>query len=244
MEPVIEILNNPEQLAESVAKEFLQIVRLAYNTHKKLNVVLSGGSTPKMLLERISKPRFSNQVGWDFVNLFWGDERCVPPDDPESNYGMTRETLIKKISIPERNVYRIKGERDPYIECKRYAEQIMHVVSNFRNNLPIFDWIFLGIGSDGHTASLFPGAETLKIKKELCTVAEHPVTGQKRITLTLPVLNNSARVTFLVTGNTKSSIVEKILKRVGDFEKYPAAMVKPNAGDIEWYLDRAAASKL
>ncbi len=244
MEPVIEILNDPEQLAESVAKKFFQVVRLACNTYKKLNIVLSGGSTPKILLEKISKPRFSSQVKWDFVNLFWGDERCVPPDDPESNYGMIRETLIKKISIPERNVYRIKGERDPFIECKRYAEQIKHVVSSSRNNLPVFDWIFLGIGSDGHTASLFPGAETLKIKKDLCTVAEHPVTGQKRITLTLPVLNNAARVTFLVTGYAKSWIVEEILKRVNDFKKYPAAMVKPYTGDIEWYLDRAAASKL
>jgi 6-phosphogluconolactonase len=168
----------------------------------------------------------------------------VAPDHPESNYGMTKDALLNHVSVPDSHVFRIRGEENPQKESSRYSKIIRTVVKNKIHMFPQFDWIFLGLGDDGHTASLFPGADTLREQDKICTVAQHPGTGQKRITLTLPVLNNASRITLLATGISKCKVVKEILQKLNDYQDYPAAMVKPISGVLEWYLDKSAASAL
>ncbi len=227
-----------------MAGEFVRSVQQAAFAQRNLHVALSGGSTPERLFRDLAQPNFRSQIDWKVVRLFWGDERCVLPDDEQSNYRMTRLTLLDAISIPEENIHRIHGEADPPQEAKRYARVLKDNVPMTSDGWPQFDWIFLGMGEDGHTASLFPGADTLKIGDRICAVATHPQTGQHRITLTLPVLNRGLRISLLITGDKKRSVVNAILKDEHADEHYPSAMIKPLDGKLEWYVDLAAAADL
>jgi 6-phosphogluconolactonase len=177
------------------------------------------------------------------VHLFWGDERCVPPDDPESNYGMVSRTLIRKIRIPVKNVHRIKGETDPLSASESYSEELFNFTLNW-NGLPRFDLVLLGLGDDGHTASIFPHRPDLLHSEKICEVAVHPISGQKRITVTGRVLNNAAEIVFLVTGEKKSSVTAKILGSAPDGAAFPAAHIVPDNGKLVWLLDSRAAAKL
>jgi 6-phosphogluconolactonase len=177
------------------------------------------------------------------VHFFWGDERCVPPEDDESNYKMAYESFLSKINILENQIHRVQGEVNPEIEVERYANEIKESLP-IVNNFPQFDWILLGMGNDGHTASLFPNSKAIKKRNSICIVAQHPQTGQKRISLILPVINTAKKVTFLVTGKEKSEIVHKILRNKNNSLAFPAAQVNPQFGILQWYLDEAAASKL
>jgi 6-phosphogluconolactonase len=240
----VEVFDTVEDLASEVASRFVKAARDAARSSGRLTVALSGGSTPRILFEELSLFSRRDKIPWETVQLFWGDERCVPPDHPESNFGMVRETLLSKISIPEKNVHRIIGENRPESEARRYSEEIADTLGADSGYLPRFEWIFLGIGVDGHTASLFPDSPMLTDGKDICGVAEHPVTGQKRITLSLPVINNAARVAFLVTGKTKAEIVATILGMETGSRSYPASLVRPGNGTLEFYLDRQAASQV
>lgn len=202
-------------------------------------IALSGGSTPKLLFQALAA-RHRDSVDWRKIRLFWVDERCVPPDDPESNYGMTREALLEKIDIPAACVFRIRGEEDPDSEAMRYSEVIERSVP-WKNERPFFDVVLLGLGEDGHTASIFPGNESLFSAAETCVVAVNPYSGQKRITITGRIINNAGTVIFLVSGKKKASIVQKIVCG-GRQAEYPAEHVKPVDGRIIWYLDDEAAS--
>ena len=175
--------------------------------------------------------------------MFWGDERCVAPHDPDSNYRMVRISLLDHIDIPRENIHRIFGESNPPEEAQRYSEEILQHVP-LENNLPKFDWILLGLGNDGHTASLFPNSENLKISGKFCVVATHPVTGQKRVSLTLPVLENAGRLSFLVTNKKKNQILKKILSDKIISSQYPASLLYGNRNDAEWWLDWDAAELL
>lgn len=155
---------------------------------------------------------------------------------------MTRETLFDHIEIPAGNIHRILGETTATTEAERYAREINQYLAPGAHGIPVFDWILLGMGTDGHTASLFPNSATLA-PKEWCVAAVHPETGQQRVSLTLPVINQARRVTFLVTGGEKANLVKNILK-TKVFEDLPAARVKPVSGKLEWYLDRTAAAQL
>lgn len=239
-----EIFDTVEGLVSEVADRFVIAARNAAGSSELLTVVLSGGSTPRIFFEELSSFSRRDKIPWEQVHLFWGDERCVPPDHPESNFRLARETLLSKISIPEKNVHRIKGEDKPEYEARRYSDEIISTLRADPGHLPRFEWIFLGIGMDGHTASLFPDSPMLNDVKHLCGVAEHPETGQKRITLGLPVINNAARVSFLVTGKKKAEIVARILGMGGGSRDYPASLVRPGSGTLEFYLDRQAASQV
>lgn len=153
------------------------------------------------------------------------DERCVPPDDEESNYGMTKKYLLNKINIPLINVHRIFGEKDPAEEAKRYSE-IVKLNLEVKNSLPELDLILLGVGEDGHTASIFPDQMELLNSNEIYAAAKHPGSGQARITLTGKIINNADRIYFLVAGKSKAEVVNKILNRKGDYLKYPAAHIE------------------
>ncbi len=242
MKREIYIFSDKHELADRLASDFKTAVENSINEGKGIFVALSGGSTPRIFFERLALPPYSEQVPWSHVNLFWGDERCVGPDDEQSNFKMANDTFISKVSIPDRNVHRIIGENPPEVEALRYANEIRENLP-FNNGFPEFDWIFLGMGADGHTASLFPDAPTLKEMKSICVVAEHPETSQKRISLTLPVINNARRVSFLVAGKEKATVLKEILEKGDSPLRYPSSKVNPEYGVLEWYVDRAAVSE-
>ena len=241
METIIKLSRNQLELASEFANELATIINNAAIRKSALTVALSGGSTPRLLLSVLGD-HFSRKVSWDYAHFFWGDERCVPPYDPESNFGMTNKMLLSKISIPGSNIHRINGESDPDREVKRYSGEINNYC-RIRNNLPVFDIIILGLGEDGHTASIFPGFEKSFSSGKVCEVATHPVTGQKRVTITGSVINNADNVVFLVTGLSKADIVAQVIESPG-ISEYPAANVEPSNGVLKWYLDNDAASML
>lgn len=228
-------------LARRLAEDFRKALEGKASSGESLIVALSGGHTPKAFFEVLAAPPYGNRLPWDRVVFFWGDERCVPPDDEESNFRMTSLSLLSRIEIPEANIHRVRGESPPEEEAIRYGEEIRENVPSGRSGFPGFDWIFLGMGEDGHTASLFPGAQTLSEKEKICVVAAHPQTGQKRVSVTLPVLNGGKRVSFLVEGEEKEPVLREILQKPGEKLPYPASMVRPTDGVLEWYVDKAAA---
>ncbi len=231
------VYNDPPAVASAVAAIWREMAESAKDS---VHIALAGGSTPKRVYRTVAGQ--ATAIDWRRVHLYWGDERCVPPDHAESNFAMVREALINAIDIPAANLHRIRGENDPHEEAQRYAAEIRAALKTAASETPRFDWVLLGLGEDGHTASLFPGDESQAEPSGVCAVARHPDTGQQRITLTAGVLNRAKRVSFIVTGENKAAIVSEILN--ADASAYPAANVKPEDGRLEWFLDRAAASRL
>jgi 6-phosphogluconolactonase len=238
LKPVIKIFANQLLLAEELAEE-LKLKMKDANDKKPFTLVLSGGSTPEKLFSVLAE-KYLSVINWKYVHLFWGDERCVPPGHPESNYGNAFNILLKKIDIPEKNIHRIKGEEIPEIEAKRYSEEILKN-TKLKNGLPSFDFVLLGIGDDGHTASIFPNQMGLMNSDKICELAYHPLTQQKRITLTGKIINNTESVAFLVTGKIKANIVSQIINNPENAKNYPAARISPLIGNLEWFLDQEAA---
>lgn len=234
MNPNIKVFESPELLAESFAEYF------AEETAKKsrYNIALSGGSTPKIIFQALAE-EYSNKIEWNKVHFYWGDERCVPPDSDESNYKMAKEFLLDEIRLPETNIYRIKGECEPHAEAIRYSDKILETV-RIINNLPSFDFVMLGLGEDGHTASIFPDRLDLFKSEKLCEAVQHPSTHQNRITLTGNLINNSQAAAFFVTGPQKSSIVYEVLNEEAAKNKFPAANIKLVHGKLYWYLDESS----
>ena len=233
---MINIYKDKQELAIGFCEELLKLRK----NREQFNIALSGGSTPKIFFEELSK-NYEDKFDWNQIHFYWGDERCVPPDDDESNYGMTKEYLLDHINIPRDNIHRIKGEDDPEVEAKRYSEEIKKNI-RLKNELPVFDLIILGLGEDGHTASIFPNQMILLQSQKICEVATHPSTEQKRITLTGRVINNSKAVTFLVAGEGKSEILKKVLKEKE--KSLPAVCIQPVNGSLKYFVDEAAARLL
>ncbi|WP_419211828.1 6-phosphogluconolactonase [Maribacter sp. X9] len=225
-----------------VAEEFSKYFAAKSNEDHPFHVALSGGSTPKIVFDVLAD-EFSGKINWSNIHLYWGDERCVAPDDDESNYKMTVEHLISKIDIPEENIHRIRGEEDPQTEAKRYGSLLEEILPK-ELGLPQFDLVILGMGDDGHTASIFPHELKLWISPDNCEVATHPDSGQKRVSITGRIINNAKTVTFLVTGDTKADKVRIIVDREEGYLKYPASHVSPKTKDLVWFLDADAAEEL
>lgn len=234
----IKIFPTPYALAQKFAEELVIMIKESADRKKSFTIALSGGATPELLFSFLGD-QFSTSASWKFVHLFWGDERCVPPDNSESNYGMTKRKLIDNIDIPSTNVHRIRGEDDPEKEAKRYSNEISDFTSK-RDRLPLFDMVILGLGEDGHTASVFPGHLDLFTSDKNCEVAYHPVTNQRRITLTGRVINNAEAVTFLVTGKRKAEIVAGIIKKSPSALNFPASFIVPVFGSLTWFIDEEA----
>ena len=234
----INTFKNPEATAKAFA-DYLCEKQLNVN---RLNIALSGGSTPKILFE-ILVQKYLDKIDWAKFHFYWGDERCVPPTSGESNYGMTHEYLFQHIKISEENIHRVLGENTPNEEAIRYSQLITENLPSI-NGLPQFDLVMLGLGEDGHTASIFPHQMELITSSKVCEVAEHPISGQKRITLSGSVINNAKEVCFLVTGEAKAEKVNEIINITGHCELYPASYIKPTHGELIWFLDKAAAEKL
>mgnify|MGYP002395133591 CR=1 FL=1 len=206
------------------------------------SIALSGGSTPKLWFDLLAAA-YEAALPWTELQFFWGDERCVPPEDPESNYGMTRRRLLEKVPVPGDHIHRIRGEAPPAEEAIRYG----HVLGDhlpLKGNIPQFDLVVLGMGADGHTASIFPHEISLWDAASPCVVATHPETGQKRISISGGVINNARQVVFLVTGSEKAGRVRQIHRGLAGSEGLPAARVAPKDGKLLWLLDAGAASGL
>lgn len=232
------IYPTPGELASAFAGEFISQIRIAGKKKKYVSIAVSGGSTPKLFFSVLAE-NYSGAADWKKVKIFWVDERCVPPYDSESNFGMTERNLLSKIEIPSENIFRIHGEDDPLKEAERYSDVIRKQILH-KNKVPVLDIIILGMGEDGHTASIFPGDERLFEVSNNCDVAIHPVTGQKRITLTGKVINNARSVFFLVTGSSKSKIVYEIYRNSEVSGMFPASHIRLLNGRITWFLDYEA----
>lgn len=224
-------------LAISVAKTISNKLNSFTAEKGSANIALSGGSTPQLYLERLSKV-FAK---WQKVHIFWCDERCVPPNNAESNYNTIKENFLQLIDIPSINIHRIRGEDEPEAEAERYSYEILDWVP-VENGLPLFDLILLGVGADGHTASIFPDRMDLFESERICAAAVQPITGQKRITLTGSVINNAKNIFMVVSGEEKAMIVKEILEN--ENIDYPAGRINPVNGKLEWFLDKNAASML
>lgn len=236
--PGVRIMNDKEALAEALADEFESAASRVAEAGRTMFVALSGGSTPALFFRSLA----ARTINWETIHFYWGDERCVPPENVESNFLMASRELLNRIRVPEENIHRVRGEMDPDQEAERYALEIVRNLPLNSFGIPAFDWIILGLGTDGHTASIFPGFRLRPAQGSLCAVAGHPETGQERITFTLPLINGARRVSFLVSGENKSEIVTSILQKSEGFLEYPAAHVSPQEGILEWFLDRGAGS--
>jgi 6-phosphogluconolactonase len=232
-------------LSKAAAEEFVDVACEAIGARGRFAVALPGGSTPRTLYEHLAKRAFSDRIDWTKVFVLWGDERCVNPDDPRSNYALARSALLDHVPVPESNVRRIEGERGPQAAAEGY-ERVLGEVFGLRvggGEMPCFDLILLGLGRDGHTASLFVGSPALR--EERRWVADVTIADMDprvpRVTLTIPVLNAARRVWFLVSGHGKREALRAALRGAPlHAAPYPASLVRPK-GELAWFVDEAAA---
>lgn len=235
-----QVMPSQYEITERLIMDFIRYTENMLLYREKLYIALSGGTTPQLMFEIIAK-EYSQAFPWEKLHFFWVDERCVIGTDPESNYGNALRILFSKIVIPLENLHPIHGGEDPLGEVVRYTGEILAHVPCIKN-IPVFDLIFLGMGNDGHTASIFPGQLYLFETSSICSISEHPQTLQKRITLTGKVINNAAEIIFLITGSSKANIVKSIIHGEDGSISYPAQKIKPLNGVLSWYLDNKAAS--
>ncbi|WP_435622720.1 6-phosphogluconolactonase [Flagellimonas sp.] len=234
----LKIYKNKNEVAEAFSAYFENFVEGKDLVH----VALSGGSTPKIVFD-VLVLEYGSKINWSNVHFYWGDERCVPPDDDQSNYKMTVDHLFSKIEVPKENIHRILGENDPGSEAMRYAN-LLEINLDRVDGVPQFDLVILGMGDDGHTASIFPHEIALWESEDHCVVATHPESGQKRVSINGKVINMAKEVAFLVTGQGKKEKVEIITQQKEGFDKYPASLVNPASGKLLWFLDEDAASMI
>ena len=243
MDPDIKVFDNVSEMAEELAEEFCRFTNELSQLNKSVNIAISGGTTPLYFYRRLASFNSISikKINWKKIHLFWADERCVSANHQDSNYGSANRLFLRVIDMPEENIHRIMGEKIPSEEARRYSDDLRLNVPS-RNNFPAFDWIFLGLGEDGHTASIFPDQLKLLFSDKVCETAVHPQTRQDRITLTGKVLINARRITFIVSGERKQKVVKEILNKEPAAKLYPAGYIKSVRGKLEWYLDRQAAN--
>ena len=235
------LVARPPELFDLAARRFAAAVGEAVEARGVARVALAGGSTPAGLYRILAGADFRSRVAWDRVHFYWGDERCVPPENPASNYGMARNLLLSHLPILPASVHRMPGEIDPTDGAARYHATLVSDFGQESEAPPVFDWILLGLGVDGHTASLFPLSPSLSIR-DRWTAAVKPPGGLARLTLTLPVLNAARQVHFLATGEEKARMFLRASGQGGEpGPDCPASLVRPENGRLVWMVDPAAA---
>lgn len=241
---LIEVFPSPADMTRAAANLFAARAAEAVSAQGRFTAALSGGKTPVALYDLLAKDPFASQIPWARVHLFWGDERCVPPDHGDSNYRLVRELLLDHVPVPPANIHRMPGEMDPAEAAARYEGQLRDFFAPHGDGPPVFDFIVLGLGEDGHTASLFPG--TRAIREPARWVLGHYVDPQKgwRITLTPPVINAARMVAFIVSGAGKAAVMKEILEGPLRPDTLPAQIVRPADGTLLWMLDQEAAALL
>lgn len=232
------IFPTAQAVVEQIAREFKRYSKLGRAVH----ISLSGGSTPKLLFQTLAKAPYKKGIQWQNLHFWWGDDRMVEPSNVESNYGEVQRLLFNHIAIPAANIHRIYGELPPQQALERFKCDLQQVEDK-QNGMPVFDWIILGMGTDGHTASLFP-KETDFDDPHWAIIARHPQSGQYRVSKTAALIENAKRVTYLVTGAAKAEILKEIDTTPAEDLPYPAARIKAKYGITEWYLDQDAAQLL
>lgn len=242
----VRILPDSAALSRAAADEFLCAARHAVDKSSRYTVALSGGSTPKAIfgLLAVDEAEGCNKLSWDKVQVFFGDERHVPPDHPDSNYRMASEALLSKVPIPPANVHRIRAELDAARAALEYENEIRSAFGSRAGGIPRFDLIMLGMGPDGHTASLFPGSAALKEQSALVCANWVEKFNSHRITFTYPLLNSAAEVMFVACGADKADMLRNVLLGAPSGQAYPAQDVRPASGQLLWLVDEAAAGKL
>lgn len=235
----VTILPDIDAISHEAAGIFIRLSKDRIASRGKFAVAVSGGSSPKTFYALLASDRYRDNAEWSKIHFFWVDERCVPKEGEQSNFRLVFDNLISRISIPDENIHRIKGEYEPEKAAQDYEDELKKF---FGLQLPVFDLILLGMGEDGHTASLFPGSKSLDEKKRL--VVPVYAEGMNRITLTFPVLNNARHILFLVSGQSKTSVLNDILADNEKRKNYPAGFVNPMRGDLRWLIDEAAAGKI
>lgn len=234
---MVKIFENIDKLTASLFEEIASSLK----NNNKINIALSGGSTPYVIFQLLAK-NYNNKIEWNKIHFFWVDERCVSVDSSDSNYGMTKKALLNHIQISNENVHPVYCDKDYQEAVQKYSADVKSIVPII-NNLPRFDLVLLGVGSDGHTASIFYDQIHLMKSYEICSLSVHSESNQKRITLTGRVINNSKKIIFIVTGKNKAVVVSNILNKQHEL-RLPAEYIKPTDGTLDWFLDREASSLL
>lgn len=238
---VVRIFPDIHALSHAAADTFRSLAGMAVSNRGRFAAALSGGSAPKGLYTLLAERPYSDQIEWERVHLFWADERCVPPEHVDSNFKLVHELLLSRVAIPDKNIHRIKGERGAERAAEDYEQYLRAFFGD--EDFPALDLVILGVGEDGHTASLFPGSPQVMEHNRLAAPVFPGNQKKGRVTLTLPVLNHAKQVLFLVSGLSKQKIIRSILQD-GNPDELPAGLVHLVTGSSSWYLDEDAASQL
>jgi 6-phosphogluconolactonase len=239
------VFADPAGVARAAAEFVVEVCTEAVDGTGRFLIALSGGNTPRGLYERLAGPGYAERIPWESVHVFWGDERCVPPSDPKSDYGMAKGVLLDHVAIAQGRIHRIRGEDDPELVAGEYERLLRRTFGAMTGPPPTIpgariDLALLGMGEDGHTASLFPGAAAVQEVQRWVMPVEAPVDPRRRVSLTPPVLNASAHALFMVTGIGKAPALAAVLEGPSDPLTYPAQTIE----DAEWFVDADAASLL
>jgi 6-phosphogluconolactonase len=243
-QPNLRVFPDLAALTEGALKLVISLIDEAVHARGQFYIALSGGNTPADLYRQLGSPPAVERIPWSQVQIFFGDERCVAADHPDSNFGMVRRTLLSTAPIPSDQVHRMAGELPPRVAAAMYEDELRTGFRIAPGALPRFDLILLGMGPDGHTASLFPFTEALKETQRLAVANHAPQLNTDRLTLTLPVLNNARSVTFLVAGEDKADALASTLEGRPEPDRYPAQSIRPHDGALTWLVDRHAAARL
>lgn len=230
------------ELASEAARRFAELAEVFVGSAGKFTVALSGGSTPKAMYSILAEKPFADSLPWRSIYFFWGDERCVPPDHADSNYRMANETLLSKVPVPQENIFRIPAEdADHERAAANYSATLRKF---FGEEWPRLDLVLLGMGADGHTASLFPGTAALRVKDRIAAANYVQRLQAWRITHTAEAINRALNIIFLVAGLDKAATLKEVIEGPRDPEKYPSQLIEPNYNSLLWMVDEAAASRL
>ncbi len=236
----VEVWRDVAEISERAAELLIGIARQTVDTRGKFELALSGGSTPKALYQLLASEGKSARIPWQRTHIYWSDERCVLPDDPRSNYRMAYETLLSHVSLLEENIHRMHGEDDPESAARDYAKELENEFDSGGSRFPL---ILLGMGEDGHTASLFPGSDALLDVENSVTATYVEKFKEHRLTMTLRTLNAAETIVFLVAGESKAAALSKVLDdRSVEPDSLPAKLVRPANGELIWLVDESAAS--
>jgi 6-phosphogluconolactonase len=240
--PNLQIFADASEVARAAALHFIEIAQESINARGRFSVALAGGSTPKRIYELLASDELNARLDWSKVYIFFGDERCVPPDDAESNYRMANEALLARVALPEQNIHRMRGEGDAVANARLYEDELRAFFDG--EDWPHFDLVMLGMGDDGHTASLFPDTRALDVHTAWVTANWVEKFDTFRVTLTAAAINHARNVLFIVTGAGKAARLEEVLHGAREPHRLPSQLIQPQAGALRWFLDEAAAKLL
>ncbi len=244
-ESSLRIFRDLEELARGAADHFCALAGRTTAMQGSFTVALAGGNTPRKCYRLLAQAPWKDRVEWSRVHIFWGDERCVPPDHPESNYSMAMREWLSHVELPGENIHRMPGEFPDREEAARtYEESLRAFFRHQGREWPQFDLVLLGMGEDGHVASLFPGSAALADNRRWVVPVKAPKPPRERLTLTLNVLNGAACITFLVSGQEKAGMLQRVLEAGKEKDPLPATLVCPRRGSLVWMIDQPASAKL